>query len=64
VRLTEFWARMEHALGPTYARSWARTHVIATLGGRTVEEALADGVDVKSVWREVWRVLELPPQER
>jgi hypothetical protein len=55
---------MEHALGPTYARSWARTHVIATLGGRTVEEALADGVDAKSVWREVWRVLELPPQER
>jgi hypothetical protein len=55
---------MERALGPTYARSWARSHVIASLGGRTVDQALADGEDAKRVWREVWRVLELPPQER
>ena len=23
MRFTEFWARMEHALGPTYAAVWA-----------------------------------------
>lgn len=64
MRLTEFWARMEHALGPTYARSWARHTVIAGLDGRTVDQALAEGEDAKVVWREVWRALELPPAER
>jgi hypothetical protein len=64
VRHTEFWVRMERALGPTYARSWAHSQVIASLGERTVAQALADGEDAKQVWREVWSVLELPPQDR
>jgi hypothetical protein len=64
VRTTEFWARMESALGPAYAYSWARTQAIGTLDGRTVDQALADGEDVKVVWREVWKVLELPPRDR
>jgi hypothetical protein len=64
VRLTEFWARMESALGPTYARSWARQHVLSGLGERTVEQALADGWDAKQVWREVWKALELPARDR
>jgi DUF3046 family protein len=64
VRSTEFWARMEAALGPAYARSWARNQAIAALDGRTVDQALADGEDVKAVWREVWRVLELPARDR
>lgn len=37
MRHTEFWARMDHALGATYARTWSREHVIADLGGRTVD---------------------------
>ena len=64
MRLTEFWDRMEAALGPAYARSWAHSHVIAGLEGRTVEEALAQGEDAKRVWYEVWRALELPPRDR
>jgi hypothetical protein len=64
VRHTEFWARMDAALGPAYARSWASRHVMAELGGRTAEEALADGVAPKEVWRAVWAVLELPARER
>ena len=64
MRLTEFWSRMEHALGPAYARSWASLHVIAALGGRTVNEALAAGVPAKEVWRAVWAVLELPAADR
>ena len=43
MRLTEFWARMDDALGPAYARSWASMYVISELGGRTVDEALAAG---------------------
>jgi Protein of unknown function (DUF3046) len=64
VRHTEFWARMEHALGPAYARSWADLFVIGDLGGRTASEALAAGVPPKQVWAAVWKVLELPATER
>ena len=64
MRHTEFWDRMEAALGPAYARSWASMQVIGELGGRTVDEALAAGIAPKQVWRAVWAVLELPARER
>jgi len=64
VRHTEFWARMEHALGSAYARSWASMFVLGDLGGRTVDEALAAGVPPKEVWRAVWAALGLPAKER
>ena len=64
MRHTEFWARMEHALGPAYAHSWAQRYVIAALGGRTAEEALAAGYDPKEVWRAVHAALELPARDR
>jgi hypothetical protein len=64
MRHTEFWQRMEQALGPAYARSWAAQHVLAELGGRTVEEALAHGADPKEVWRAVWSTLGLPAADR
>ena len=64
MRHTEFWARMEDALGAGYARSWADMVVIADLGGRTASEALTAGVPPKEVWAAVWRVLELPPNKR
>lgn len=64
MRQTEFWVRMEEALGPAYARSWAHDFVISDLGGRTVEEALAAGVAAKEVWRAVWRALDLPASQR
>ena len=64
VRHSEFWSRMEHHLGSGYARVWAREQSLRELGGRTVEQALADGVPPKAVWRAVWAVLELPARER
>ena len=64
MRRTEFWARLDRALGPAYSRTWAREQVLAGLGDRTVEQALADGYDVKTIWRQVWEALELPAHER
>ena len=64
MRHTEFWARMEAALGPAYARSWAEQQVLADLDGRTVNEALAAGETPKTVWRAVWAALGLPPRDR
>ena len=61
---TEFWERLDDALGKAYARSWASMFVLTELGGRTVDEALAAGVPPKEVWRAVWAALELPARER
>jgi hypothetical protein len=64
MRHTEFWARMEQALGTAYARSWAEQHVLGDLGERTVVEALDAGEPPKKVWRAVWAELGLPAPER
>ncbi|CAA9321696.1 MAG: hypothetical protein AVDCRST_MAG29-363 [uncultured Nocardioidaceae bacterium] len=64
MRHSEFWARMESHLGLGYARVWAERQVIGELGGRTVEQALAEGEEPKRVWRAVWSTLGLPARER
>lgn len=64
VRHTEFWRRMETALGPAYARSWADQQVLSALGGRTVTQSLDAGDDVREVWRAVWAELGLPARDR
>lgn len=64
MRHTEFWERMDRALGPASARSWASLTVLSGLGGRTAQEALDAGVPPKEVWRVVWGFLELPASER
>ena len=54
MRHTEFWVRMEQALG----------HVIGDLDERTVVESLEAGEPPKRVWRAVWAELGLPAHER
>lgn len=64
MRHTEFWDRLDHALGPAWSRSWAELFVIGELGSRTAVEALDAGVAPKQVWAAVWRALELPETQR
>jgi hypothetical protein len=64
VRLTDFWERMRRSFGASYADSLARDHVLAELSGRTIEQALADGEDAKSVWRAVCSEFEVPARDR
>ncbi|WP_203566629.1 DUF3046 domain-containing protein [Aestuariimicrobium ganziense] len=64
MRETELWARLKQHLGSGYAGVWAEQVGLAGLQGRTVVEALADGVDCKTIWRAVWVSLELPDRER
>ncbi len=64
MRHTEFWSRMEAALGPAYAHAWARQFVMGELGERTATEALDAGEPPKVVWAAVWRALHLPASER
>jgi hypothetical protein len=51
---------MRAEFGPVYADSFARDFVLAELGGRTVEQALAGGVDAKTVWRAVCAAMDWP----
>jgi hypothetical protein len=53
VRLTDFWTRLEQVFGGGYAQSVAHDQVIAQLGGRTIEQALAAGEETVVVWRAV-----------
>lgn len=64
MRLTDFWQRMRASFGDGYADSIARDQVLPTLSGRTVEQALADGEDAKTVWRAVCAEFEVPARER
>jgi hypothetical protein len=64
VRLTVFWDRMNSHFGEDYAASVAQDYVLADLGGRTVNQALADGQDVKVIWKAVCDAFDVPEKLR
>jgi len=64
VRLTVFWQKMRGQFGVAYAASVAKDYVLADLGGRTVDQALADGVEPKVIWRAVCEAFEIPEESR
>jgi hypothetical protein len=64
VRLTAFWEKMRAQFGEAYADSVAKDHVLAGLGSRTVNQALADGEDVKAIWRAVCEAFRVPERLR
>lgn len=53
MRLTDFWGRLEQVFGSAYARSVAADQVLSQLGGRTINQAIAQGTDTDIVWRAV-----------
>ncbi len=54
---------MNRQFGADYAESVARDHVLGSLGGATVEGALARGDDAKAVWRAVCQEFDVPARE-
>ncbi|MGD0556178.1 MAG: DUF3046 domain-containing protein [Streptosporangiaceae bacterium] len=64
MRMTMFWDRMRAFFGESYADSVAKDQVIADLGDRTVNRALADGMDAKTVWRAVCDAFNVPDSLR
>ena len=58
--MTEFWRRMEAVFGQAYAHSWANDQVLASLSGRTVAQALAEGESAKHVWAAVVAETDVP----
>ena len=55
---------MDEQFGSAYAQSVAKDYVLAGLGGRTITQALADGEDVKVVWRAVSAAFNVPDRLR
>ncbi|MGK5678620.1 DUF3046 domain-containing protein [Actinoplanes sp. URMC 104] len=53
MRLTDFWARLGEAFGPAYARSIAADQSFGALGDRTIDKAIADGIETATIWRAV-----------
>ena len=53
MRLTDFWARLGEVFGAAYARSIAADHSFGELGNRTINQAIADGVETATIWRAV-----------
>ena len=51
---------MNAQFGETYAQSVAKDQVLAELGDRTVNQALADGENTKTVWRAVAEAFDVP----
>ena len=64
MRLTVFWQKMRGQFGDTYAASVAKDYVLTDLGGRTVDQALAAGVEPKEIWRAVCQAFEIPEGSR
>lgn len=55
---------MNKQFGEVYAQSLAKDFVFGNLGGRTVERALADGIDTKVIWRSVCETFNVPENQR
>jgi hypothetical protein len=64
VRFTQFRELMTQEFGAARAAAVSRDHVLADLGGRTVEEALEAGIDPRRVWLAVCDAYEIPPARR
>lgn len=64
MRLTVFWERMREQFGESYADSVAKDYVLASLGGRTADQALAEGIEVKTIWQAVCEAFDVPGRLR
>ncbi len=64
VRHSEFWQLVDDEFGAGYARTLTRDLVVAALGNRTADEALAAGVQPRAVWFALCDAMDVPAQRR
>jgi hypothetical protein len=64
MRTTVFRNLMADEFGAVRAEMLARDHVLAALGGRTVDQALDAGLSPKTIWRAVCDDFDVPPERR
>ncbi|KRE79046.1 DUF3046 domain-containing protein [Arthrobacter sp. Soil764] len=64
MRISEYWRLMDDEFGAGYSRVLSSTLVLASVGGRTADQALASGVDPRKVWLAVCDVQDVPAERR
>jgi hypothetical protein len=64
VRISDYWRLMDDEFGAGYSRVLSSTLVLAGVGGRTADQALAAGVSPRQVWLAVCDVQDVPPERR
>ena len=64
MRTTVFRNLMAAEFGPVRAEMLARDHVLAALGGRTVDQALEAAITPKEIWRALCDDFDVPPERR
>lgn len=55
---------MADEFGQVHSEMLVRDHVFSALGGRTVEQALAAGIDPKEIWQVACETFDVPPERR
>ena len=60
--MSEFWDLVDGEFGRASSRTLVRDHVLAQLGNRTAEQALAAGVPPREVWLALCQDLDVPEQ--
>lgn len=55
MRITELRRRLTEHFGESWAPSYSKDFVLAELGGQTIDQALAMGMEPADIWRAVLR---------
>jgi hypothetical protein len=55
---------MDDEFGAAYSRVLGSSLVLARVGGRTADQALAAGINPREVWLAVCDVQDVPPERR
>jgi Protein of unknown function (DUF3046) len=64
MRISDYWRLMDDEFGAGYSRVLSNTLVLAGVGGRTADQALAAGVSPRDVWLAVCDVQDVPAERR
>ncbi|HEY8702256.1 MAG TPA: DUF3046 domain-containing protein [Arthrobacter sp.] len=64
MRISNYWRLMDDEFGAGYSRVLSSTLVLAGVGGRTADQALAAGVSPRKVWLALCDVQDVPPERR
>ncbi len=64
MRISDYWRLMDDEFGAGYSRVLSSTLVLAGVGGRTADQALAAGVSPRKVWLALCDVQDVPPERR
>ncbi|MFC9354345.1 DUF3046 domain-containing protein [Arthrobacter sp. NPDC057013] len=64
MRISDFWRLMDDEFGAGYSRVLGGSLVLAGVGGRTADQALAAGVNPRDVWLAVCDVQDVPEERR